>query len=116
MKRLLSALVAMSICAAMAMAAAEADTTVKGVVKVTKEGDQVTKIEIVAKEKDAEGNEVEKAYVVAGDKATEVANLDGKRVEVKGTVEEKDGVAVITVKAVKEVKAAKEVKVKENTE
>ncbi len=108
MKKLLSAVVALALCATVAMAVTEAKEkndlkVVKGVVQVTKEGDQVQKIEIVAKEKDEAGNEVEKAYCVAGDKASEVAKLEGKEVEAKGTIEDKDGVATLTVKEVKEV-------------
>jgi len=84
----------------------EALTKVAGKVKVTKDGDKVTKIEIVAQTMDENGNDVAKAYVVAeGGKSADVAKLDGKQVEAKGKVEEKDGVATITVKEVKEVKA-----------
>ena len=110
-KKILSAMVCGVVAVAFALCAVAAEKAadlakVKGMVKVTKEGDKVAKIEIVAKEKDAE-----KAYVVAeGEQSKVIAGLDGKEVEASGTVAEKDGVATLTVKEVKEVKAAAEKK------
>jgi hypothetical protein len=81
-----------------------ADKVVTGVVKVTKDAAGVATSTITAKEADKDV-----VYAVAADSpaAAKVAELDGKTVDAKGVVAEKDGKKTITVKEVKEAAAKK---------
>jgi hypothetical protein len=95
---LLTSVLAVFLFVGFVVAAEEAPATVvKGKVAVTKGADgKVTAIAIVVSEK-------EKVAVGLCEKGMKLAELDGKAVEVKGKVTEKDGVKTI---AVAECKAA----------
>ena len=76
------------------------EQTVMGTVKVAKEGDTIQKVEIATGEKK---DDKEVVYAVKlDDKGKELAKLDGKKVEAKGTVEGNE----ITVTSFTEAKAA----------
>ena len=127
MKRLARA-TAMGLALAMAMAATASaaagvcvlepvleTVTFKGVVKVTRDGEKITKIEVETKSANESGEETMAHYEVAeNNKSAAVAKLDGKQVEVKGTVVEKDDKLTITVEEVKEVQIDERVKEAEN--
>jgi hypothetical protein len=103
MKRVLlsgiAALVAVCFAVVAADAKADAAKPVVGMVKVDKEAKTIT---LTAKE-----GEADVVYTVVDTKDGAVAKLDGKKAEVAGKVEDKDGKKTITAESAKEVKEVK---------
>ncbi|OGV69603.1 MAG: hypothetical protein A3K19_16075 [Lentisphaerae bacterium RIFOXYB12_FULL_65_16] len=78
--------------------AVQADTTVEGVVAVTKDGDTLKQVTV------GEGDQ-KVCVCFSSEAGRKLADMDGKKVKVVGKLQTKDGKKVIVVTSSEEVKA-----------